>query len=253
MRAAGRLGVRADVRAVSRLGVPAGVRKCAHVSARLFAPVVAFAGMLAAAFALVLAAAFVSAAVVDVMPGVAGASAISGSSISPISVAWAAESKSNQKMPEDTITDEILDVALADLEAADEYLNGQTVQVVGEVVGDRINAEWSNDHYWLTLEARDDSHAEVSVYVDEDMTELVDTYGVYGKTGTVLQIAGTFNLACDEHEGLSDLHADEVEVVSEGEEVAEEPNMMLLIPAVILVAVGLILVFVFYRMREGLR
>ncbi len=169
------------------------------------------------------------------------------------SVAWAAEASSSQKMPEDTVTNEVLDVSIDDLEEADEYLNEQTVQIVGEVVGDRINAEWSEDHYWLTLEARDESDAEVSVYVDEDAAALVDTYGVYGKTGTVLQITGTFNLACAEHEGLSDLHAEKVKVVSEGEKVTEEPNTALFVPGIILVVVGLILVFVFYRLREGQR
>ena len=31
----------------------------------------------------------------------------------------------------------------------------------------------------------------------------IDTFGAYGKTGTTLQVRGTFHLVCPEHEGLS--------------------------------------------------
>ncbi len=159
----------------------------------------------------------------------------------------------NQQMPEDTVTYNVLDVAVADLEQADEYYNEQIVRVTGEVVGDRINAESSDDHYWLAIEARDESDAEISVYVEDSMTDLIDTYGVYGKTGTVVQIQGTFNLACSEHEGLSDLHAEDIEVISEGSEEMPEGNTVLLFPAVVLIVVGIILIFVFYRLRESQR
>lgn len=155
-----------------------------------------------------------------------------------------------QQLPDSSF---IYDASISDLEKADSYMDGQTVQVTGEVVGDRINAELDSDHCWLTLQATDGSYAEVTVFVTTAAAGLVDTFGAYGKRGTVLQVRGTFNLACDEHEGLTDLHADHVSVVSSGAVEPDEFNALKFVPGAVLLVVGLVLVLVFFRMRESRR
>lgn len=147
----------------------------------------------------------------------------------------------------------IYDTSISALQEADAYLNDQTVQVVGEVVGDRLKAEFDPGYCWIVLQSNEENYAEIPVFITEEFTELVDTYGSYGRKGTTLQTRGTFHLACPEHEGLTDLHADTVSVVEKGSitEQVLDPNAF--IPGGILVLVGGLMIIVFHRMREGQR
>ncbi|WP_172136478.1 hydrolase [Adlercreutzia sp. ZJ473] len=170
--------------------------------------------------------------------------------------AWAEEGPdpSNQvnlqQLPDSSF---IYDTSISELETADSYLDGQTVQVIGEVVGDRIHAELDPDHCWITLEATDGSFAEVPVLATTAATSVIDTYGAYGKRGTVLQVRGTFNLSCPDHAGLSDLHASHVSLVSKGSDMREAPDALQFVPGALLLAAGLALVLAFRRMRESRR
>ncbi|WP_165047298.1 hydrolase [Adlercreutzia sp. ZJ305] len=173
-----------------------------------------------------------------------------------VPAAWAEEGPdpSNQVNPQQLPDSSfIYDTSISELETADSYLDGQTVQVTGEVVGDRINAELDFDHCWITLEATDGSFAEVPVLTTLAATSVIDTYGAYGKRGTVLQVRGTFNLSCPDHAGLSDLHASHVSLVSKGAAVREAPDALRFVPGVLLVLAGLALVLVFRHMRESRR
>ncbi|MBR5259232.1 MAG: hydrolase [Eggerthellaceae bacterium] len=147
----------------------------------------------------------------------------------------------------------IYDALISDLAEADSYYNGQTVQVTGEAVGDNISASFDGKHRWITLQADDSSYAQVTVYMRSDAAAAIDTFGAYGKTGSMVQVRGVFNLACSEHEGLSDIHAERVSVVKKGsveEDVFEASDF---IPGLVLCGLAGILVLVYYRMRERLR
>lgn len=164
------------------------------------------------------------------------------------------EAQANRVNPQQTPDSSfIYDTPISDLAEADAYLNEQTVQVVGEVVGDRIFAELDPGHCWLTLEATDGTFAEVTLFVENEMAEAVDTFGAYGKRGTIVQARGTFNLSCPDHEGLSDIHVDYFSVVSKGVATKDPVDLWMFVPGFALTAVGGILVFVFYRMRESQR
>lgn len=155
-----------------------------------------------------------------------------------------------QQLPDSSF---IYDTLIADLATADSYLDGQTVQVTGEAVGDSIRAGLDEENRWITLQAVDGSYAQITVYMTAEAADRVDTFGAYGKTGTTLQVRGTFNLACAEHEGLTDLHANHVSVVEKGS-VSEEPfEASAFAPGAVLVLLGGVLLLVFYRMRERLR
>jgi hypothetical protein len=78
----------------------------------------------------------------------------------------------------------------------------------------------------------------------------IDTYGAYGKKGTSLQVRGEFHLACSEHEGLTDVHADTVTVVEKGSVKKEPFKAMQFMPGFILVMVGLMMLAIFHIMRE---
>lgn len=147
----------------------------------------------------------------------------------------------------------IYDTLISDLASADSYFDGQTVQVTGEVVGDPIREISDPEHRWITVQATDGSYAQVAVFMSADSASLIDTFGAYGKKGTTLQARGTFNLACDDHEGLSDLHADSVVVVEQGSVTEQEFKLQSFILGAIFAVAGLVLVAVFYRVRERQR
>ena len=145
----------------------------------------------------------------------------------------------------------IYDTSITDLSTADTYYDKQTVQVTGEVVGDRITAG-DGRHCWLQLASPSDSST-VSVYLTNESADKVDTYGTYGRKGTTLQVRGTFHLVCTEHEGLTDLHADIVTVVEKGKHHEDEFDVNAFVPGAIATALGLALMGVFYYLRERQR
>lgn len=145
----------------------------------------------------------------------------------------------------------IYDTSITDLSTADTYYDKQTVQVTGEVVGDRITAG-DGRHCWLQLASPSDSST-VSVYLTNESADKVDTYGTYGRKGTTLQVRGTFNLACPDHDGASDLHAQVVTVTEKGKATPDEFNINAFIPGAVTVMIGLAMMVVFYLLRERQR
>ena len=145
----------------------------------------------------------------------------------------------------------IYDTSITDLSTADTYYDKQTVQVTGEVVGDRITAG-DGRHCWLQLASPSDSST-VSVYLTNESADKVDTYGAYGRKGTTLQVRGTFQLACPSHDGVSDLHAQVVSVTEKGKATPDEFEFEAFIPGIITIMIGLVMMAVFYLLRERQR
>lgn len=145
----------------------------------------------------------------------------------------------------------IYDTSITDLSTADTYYDKQTVQVTGEVVGDRVTAG-DGRHCWLQLASHSDSST-VSVYLTNESADKVDTYGTYGRKGTTLQVRGTFNLACPDHDGASDLHAQVVMVTEKGKATPDEFDINAFIPGMVTVMIGLAMMVVFYLLRERQR
>lgn len=145
----------------------------------------------------------------------------------------------------------IYDTSITDLSTADTYYDKQTVQVTGEVVGDRVTAG-DGRHCWLQLASPSDSST-VSVYLTNESADKVDTYGAYGRKGTTLQVRGTFNLACPDHDGASDLHAQVVTVAEKGKATPDEFDINAFTPGMVTVMIGLAMMVVFYLLRERQR
>lgn len=154
-----------------------------------------------------------------------------------------------QQLPDSSF---IYDTSIKTLSTADSYYDNQTVQVVGEVVGDSIKAGLSGRHRWITL-ASDEDYSTIAVYMSNESAAKIDTFGAYGSTGTTLQVRGTFHLVCADHEGVTDLHAEVVTVIEPGEQHTDAFDPEAFIPGIIAVIVGLALLGVFYWMRERQR
>lgn len=141
----------------------------------------------------------------------------------------------------------IYDITIKELASADSYMDGQTVQVTGEVVGDRILPELDSSDCWVMLQSSgegDDS--EVAVYMPLTASESIDTYGAYGKRGTTLQVRGTFSMACTDHDGVTGIHADHASLVSRGAVSMPEFSIGRFLPGLILVIIGAALT-IWYR------
>lgn len=136
---------------------------------------------------------------------------------------------------------------------------GNTVQVVGEVVGDLIRAtdglgEGNRELYWIMLtstEAEDKSS--ISVLLTAEQAKQIDHFGRYGVTGTTLQVRGEYHQACAEHQGLSDIHAATSSPIARGIESPDSLNFADFAPGIIAVLLGAALLGVYYFVRERSR
>ena len=69
----------------------------------------------------------------------------------------------------------------------------------------------------------------------------------------MLQVRGSYHLACADHDGLSDIHAEEVQVLSEGKEIDTPINPVVITAAVISVFLGGALLVLYSIRRERMR
>ena len=148
----------------------------------------------------------------------------------------------------------IYETSIYDLQNSDTYYEGQTVQVTGEVVGDIIDAEGEEGRKWITVDALpDDKAATVQVVLSDDQAALIDTLGRYERTGSTVSVTGKFHLVCDQHDGLSDIHATSLSVLQQGSRHHTNFSLGPFVPALALVAAGLGFFWLYRRRREELQ
>lgn len=144
----------------------------------------------------------------------------------------------------------IYDTTVASLYDQASLYNDRTVQVIGEVIGDRIQANnpWN---YWVTLtETVKEDKSTISVLMSADQTKQIDRYGRYGVVGTRLQVRGTYHQACDEHDGLPDIHATASSVLERGYDMPSTMEPKEFLPGLIALILGFALMGVYYYIRE---
>ncbi len=174
----------------------------------------------------------------------------------------------------------IYDTSIIDLSTADSYYDKQTVQVTGEVIGDKILVDADDEHCWITLSAsgsttmttllssaastastaqttaqlsKASSIATTTVYMTKTAAEKIDLYGKYGQKGTTLQVRGTFHLACAEHSGVSDIHAQVITVTQKGKVTPDVFDPVKFVPGISAIAIGLGLMVLFRWLQERQR
>ena len=100
------------------------------------------------------------------------------------------------------------------------------------------------------ISIKDGQDETISVLMTPEQAKLIDTFGHYGTTGTILQVKGTFYLVCSEHSGESDLHASEVKVIEPGATHPDQFNLNDFIPGILLVSIGVVLTIAFWHLQE---
>ena len=160
------------------------------------------------------------------------------------SPAHASNSVSTGQLPDGSF---IYEVEIADLTADETYYDNQSVQVTGEVVGDRIREENGSDYCWITLTAlHGEDSASVQVLVTNAQADAIDSYGRYGVTGSKVRVMGTFHANCSAHEGLEDIHVTSLTVVDQGSSSQDAFDPSDLLASSLLVVLG-VLLFLGYR------
>ena len=147
----------------------------------------------------------------------------------------------------------LYDTSVTDLAGANSYFDGQTVQIIGEVIGDILIDSTTDSHVWVTLTSTDSSDATIVIYLPAASASIIDTLGAYGKTGTVLQVRGTFHLVCPDHQGISDIHVENANVVEPGVTSPDVFSWELLKPGILMLLLAGALLFVFHMLRQRLR
>lgn len=147
----------------------------------------------------------------------------------------------------------IYDTTIESLASQASIYDNRIVQVVGEVIGDRIVAR-NNGFCWITLTVIDaEDKTSMSVLISNEQANQIDRFGRYGITGTILQVRGTFHQACNEHDGLPDIHATDSSVMSSGVEHRDTFNISDFVPGIVTVLAGGALMAAFYAARERTR
>ena len=130
--------------------------------------------------------------------------------------------------------------------------DNRTVQIAGEVIGDRIKAP--DNSCWITLSTTGaENKTTISVLMSNELANQIDRYGKYGVTGTIMQARGTYHQACDDHEGVPDIHATDASVMSKGVDHPDAFRLADFAPGAIAVVIGLALMAAFNFARERMR
>lgn len=147
----------------------------------------------------------------------------------------------------------IYDTSIASLADEAGIYDGRTVQVTGEVVGDCLSAGKKN-FYWITVEAEaQNDSSTISCLVSESLASKIDTYGRYGVKGSRVQVRGAYHQACDEHDGLADIHVGTLEVTSLGVKHDDAFDIREFLPGMFLMLLGAGMVVAFQILRERMR
>lgn len=148
----------------------------------------------------------------------------------------------------------IYDTTIESLFDQSSLYNNRTVQITGEVIGDRIESESESGYCWITLTmVESEDKASISVLISDELASQIDRYGKYGVTGTILQVRGTYHQTCGEHDGLPDIHASNASVLTRGYDHPDEFVAGDFLPGIVTVLVGLAMMAAFYFARERTR
>ncbi|MCJ7719950.1 MAG: DNA-binding protein [Candidatus Hadarchaeum sp.] len=121
--------------------------------------------------------------------------------------------------------------------------DGKTVTFRGEVIGVMTRG----DYAWVNI--LDGDYA-IGVWCRAVDAKKVSFIGDYSHTGDTVEVAGTFHLACTEHGGDLDIHADNFAIVAQGREVDRSTSLPLAALSIVLASVAIFITFYLWRIRN---
>jgi len=121
--------------------------------------------------------------------------------------------------------------------------DGKAVTFRGEVIGVIIRGDFA----WVNI--LDNGYA-IGVWCRAENAKQVSFIGDYSHVGDTVEVAGTFHMACVEHGGDLDIHADNFTIVAQGREVDRSVSLPLAALSVVLAAVAIFITFHLWRIRK---
>jgi hypothetical protein len=122
--------------------------------------------------------------------------------------------------------------------------DGKTVSFRGEVIGVMIR----DDFAWVNL--LDNEGYAIGILCPAENAKKISFIGDYSHVGDNVQVAGTFHMACAEHGGDLDIHAENFTIVATGREVDRPTNLPIAALGVALMAVAILMTFYLRRIRK---
>jgi hypothetical protein len=86
-------------------------------------------------------------------------------------------------------------------------LDGATVRFSGEAIGEALKA--GGDYRWVNVLA---DGVAIGVFTPQELVGDIDGYGDWDRTGSIVEVTGVYNVACEQHGGDLDVHATDVRV-----------------------------------------
>jgi hypothetical protein len=143
----------------------------------------------------------------------------------------------------------LLAPGLASAESGKELLENSTifndnrVTFSGEVLGILLRGDFA----WVNIS---DNGYSIGVWCRASDAKKVSIIGDYKHLGDIVQVTGTFHMACVEHGGDLDIHADNLTVLAAGKELDKSVNLLFAALSVILVVVAFLITFHLWRVRK---
>lgn len=139
-------------------------------------------------------------------------------------------------------------VDIRSLLSAGKRQDGRDVSFTGEAVGSPIVAD--ADHVWVNVKG---GGAMVGVYMDAELAKKITHYAAYEQTGDMITVSGTYHLACPDHNGELEVHAEQIEINAEGESWTSSVNPAAYAVGFVLIVVGVTLTLVRQSLRGRVR
>ena len=140
----------------------------------------------------------------------------------------------------------IVDTTVGVLTTVNRALNNMSVRFSGEAVGEVLNG--GDGHKWVNVLGANGTS--IGVYLSDEQAEIITGLGDYHAYGNTLEVEGTYTIACEEHQGALDVHADSIRVTDRGGEINHIPDRTMLIAALGLCAAGCAFTGLFVLLRR---
>jgi len=126
----------------------------------------------------------------------------------------------------------------AEVVAIDREQDGSVVIVEGEAIGESLRARGGGR--WVNILG---DEVGLGIWVTEQMAEGIEHFGDHRNDGDIVRVVGTVNIACEQHAGEFDVHAESLTVIAPG-----GPREMEIDPwKGVVGAAGMVVAFVLWR------
>jgi hypothetical protein len=99
----------------------------------------------------------------------------------------------------------------AEVVAIDRALDGSVVIVEGEAIGEHLRARGGGR--WVNILG---DEVGLGIWVTDAMAEGIEYFGDHRHDGDIVRVVGVVNIACDEHAGEFDVHAESFTTIAPG-------------------------------------